>query len=146
MQQNNLNQNQYKFSICAAQANSNEIVLASTHDVQELDISALLAAQSFIWIGEEYDRESKRQDYYSPDIVSIQVYCEAVCIIPVHKNANCIIFGRFQITFKRRRSGHCTRQLATGTRSRLNTAVMQLQVFLMQSFFYQLIHHETVFH
>uniref|UniRef100_A0A669PRZ9 Dmx like 2 n=1 Tax=Phasianus colchicus TaxID=9054 RepID=A0A669PRZ9_PHACC len=38
-------------------ANSNEIVLASTHDVQELDISALLAAQSFIWIGEEYDRE-----------------------------------------------------------------------------------------
>ncbi|RMB94386.1 hypothetical protein DUI87_29196 [Hirundo rustica rustica] len=44
------------------QANSNEIVLASTHDVQELDISALLAAQSFIWIGEEYDRESKSSD------------------------------------------------------------------------------------
>ncbi|XP_050759342.1 dmX-like protein 2 isoform X7 [Gymnogyps californianus] len=43
-------------------ANSNEIVLASTHDVQELDISALLAAQSFIWIGEEYDRESKSSD------------------------------------------------------------------------------------
>uniref|UniRef100_A0A8C3SKA2 Dmx like 2 n=1 Tax=Chelydra serpentina TaxID=8475 RepID=A0A8C3SKA2_CHESE len=43
-------------------ANSNEIVLASTHDVQELDVSALLAAQSFIWIGEEYDRESKSSD------------------------------------------------------------------------------------
>ncbi|XP_019333157.1 dmX-like protein 2 isoform X4 [Alligator mississippiensis] len=43
-------------------ANNNEIVLASTHDVQELDISALLAAQSFIWIGEEYDRESKSSD------------------------------------------------------------------------------------
>ncbi|XP_074773164.1 dmX-like protein 2 isoform X10 [Athene noctua] len=43
-------------------ANGNEIVLASTHDVQELDISALLAAQSFIWIGEEYDRESKSSD------------------------------------------------------------------------------------
>uniref|UniRef100_A0A8B9GIW0 Dmx like 2 n=1 Tax=Amazona collaria TaxID=241587 RepID=A0A8B9GIW0_9PSIT len=43
-------------------ANSSEIVLASTHDVQELDISALLAAQSFIWIGEEYDRESKSSD------------------------------------------------------------------------------------
>ncbi|XP_015280973.1 PREDICTED: dmX-like protein 2 isoform X3 [Gekko japonicus] len=43
-------------------ANVNEIVLASTHDVQELDVSALLAAQSYIWIGEEYDRESKSSD------------------------------------------------------------------------------------
>uniref|UniRef100_A0A8B9GKE8 Dmx like 2 n=1 Tax=Amazona collaria TaxID=241587 RepID=A0A8B9GKE8_9PSIT len=44
-------------------ANSSEIVLASTHDVQELDISALLAAQSFIWIGEEYDRDSDDIDF-----------------------------------------------------------------------------------
>ncbi|XP_044294884.1 dmX-like protein 2 isoform X2 [Varanus komodoensis] len=43
-------------------ANINEIVLASTHDVQELDVSALLAAQPYIWIGEEYDRESKSSD------------------------------------------------------------------------------------
>ncbi|XP_066490922.1 dmX-like protein 2 isoform X1 [Tiliqua scincoides] len=43
-------------------ANINEIVLASTHDVQELDVSALLAAQSYIWIGEEFDRESKSSD------------------------------------------------------------------------------------
>uniref|UniRef100_A0ABM5EYN0 DmX-like protein 2 isoform X1 n=1 Tax=Pogona vitticeps TaxID=103695 RepID=A0ABM5EYN0_9SAUR len=43
-------------------ANVNEIVLASTHDVQELDVSALLAAQPYIWIGEEYDRESKSSD------------------------------------------------------------------------------------
>ncbi|XP_018108571.1 dmX-like protein 2 isoform X3 [Xenopus laevis] len=43
-------------------ANNNEIVLASTHDVQELDISSLLAAQPYIWIGEEYDRESKSSD------------------------------------------------------------------------------------
>ncbi|KAM9201378.1 dmX-like protein 2 isoform 8-T8 [Dugong dugon] len=43
-------------------ANSNEIVLASTHDVQELDITSLLACQSYIWIGEEYDRESKSSD------------------------------------------------------------------------------------
>uniref|UniRef100_A0A8C6K2P6 RAVE complex protein Rav1 C-terminal domain-containing protein n=1 Tax=Melopsittacus undulatus TaxID=13146 RepID=A0A8C6K2P6_MELUD len=50
-------------------ANSSEIVLASTHDVQELDISALLAAQSFIWIGEEYDRE-------------VLVYCKDAYIIP----------------------------------------------------------------
>ncbi|KAJ8777071.1 hypothetical protein J1605_001230 [Eschrichtius robustus] len=43
-------------------ANCNEIVLASTHDVQELDITSLLACQSYIWIGEEYDRESKSSD------------------------------------------------------------------------------------
>uniref|UniRef100_G1K3L5 PRKR-interacting protein 1 homolog n=1 Tax=Xenopus tropicalis TaxID=8364 RepID=G1K3L5_XENTR len=43
-------------------ANNNEIVLASTHDVQELDVSSLLAAQPYIWIGEEYDRESKSSD------------------------------------------------------------------------------------
>ncbi|XP_040198599.1 dmX-like protein 2 isoform X2 [Rana temporaria] len=43
-------------------ANCNEIVLASTHDVQELDVSALLAAQPYVWIGEEYDRESKSSD------------------------------------------------------------------------------------
>lgn len=56
-------------SVCILQANSSEIVLASTHDVQELDVSALLAAQSFIWIGEEYDRESKRLVF-----LSLQVY------------------------------------------------------------------------
>uniref|UniRef100_A0A5F8H1E5 Dmx like 2 n=1 Tax=Monodelphis domestica TaxID=13616 RepID=A0A5F8H1E5_MONDO len=43
-------------------ANINEIVLASTHDVQELDVSSLLACQSYVWIGEEYDRESKSSD------------------------------------------------------------------------------------
>ncbi|XP_063782145.1 dmX-like protein 2 isoform X1 [Pseudophryne corroboree] len=43
-------------------ATGNEIVLASTHDVQELDVSCLLAAQPYTWIGEEYDRESKGSD------------------------------------------------------------------------------------
>uniref|UniRef100_A0A8C7ENZ6 Dmx like 2 n=1 Tax=Neovison vison TaxID=452646 RepID=A0A8C7ENZ6_NEOVI len=43
-------------------ANCNEIVLASTHDVQELDVTSLLACQSYIWIEEEYDRESKSSD------------------------------------------------------------------------------------
>ncbi|XP_072134293.1 dmX-like protein 2 isoform X2 [Mobula birostris] len=43
-------------------ANSNEIVLASTHDVQELDISAILAAQPFTWIGEDSDRDSRSSD------------------------------------------------------------------------------------
>ncbi|KAL7980052.1 hypothetical protein Chor_001320 [Crotalus horridus] len=48
-------------------ANINEIVLASTHDVQELDVSALLAAQPYIWIGEEFDGESKSKDP-NPDL------------------------------------------------------------------------------
>ncbi|XP_043932298.1 dmX-like protein 2 [Protopterus annectens] len=43
-------------------ANWNEIVLASTHDVQELEVSSLLAAQPYIWIGEEYDKESRSSD------------------------------------------------------------------------------------
>eukprot|EP00062_Callorhinchus_milii_P002238 gi/632938237/ref/XP_007904230.1/ PREDICTED: dmX-like protein 2 isoform X2 [Callorhinchus milii] len=43
-------------------ANTNEMVLASTHDVQELDVSALLAAQSYTWIGEDSDRESRSSD------------------------------------------------------------------------------------
>ncbi len=43
-----------------SQANTNEIVLASTHDVQEVDVSTLLAAQPYTWIGEEFDKESHR--------------------------------------------------------------------------------------
>uniref|UniRef100_A0A672MJN7 RAVE complex protein Rav1 C-terminal domain-containing protein n=1 Tax=Sinocyclocheilus grahami TaxID=75366 RepID=A0A672MJN7_SINGR len=41
-------------------ANTNEIVLASTHDVQEVDVSTLLAAQPYTWIGEDFDKESRR--------------------------------------------------------------------------------------
>uniref|UniRef100_A0A665V3P3 Dmx-like 2 n=1 Tax=Echeneis naucrates TaxID=173247 RepID=A0A665V3P3_ECHNA len=43
-------------------ANSNEIVLASTHDVQEVDVSTLVAVQPFTWIGEDFDKESRRSD------------------------------------------------------------------------------------
>lgn len=42
------------------QANSNEIVLASTHDVQEVDVSNLVSVQPFTWIGEDFDKESRR--------------------------------------------------------------------------------------
>uniref|UniRef100_A0A8C2EX78 Dmx-like 2 n=1 Tax=Cyprinus carpio TaxID=7962 RepID=A0A8C2EX78_CYPCA len=41
-------------------ANTNELVLASTHDVQEVDVSSLLAAQPYTWIGEDFDKESRR--------------------------------------------------------------------------------------
>uniref|UniRef100_A0A665UUG2 Dmx-like 2 n=1 Tax=Echeneis naucrates TaxID=173247 RepID=A0A665UUG2_ECHNA len=43
-------------------ANSNEIVLASTHDVQEVDVSTLVAVQPFTWIGEDFDKESRSSD------------------------------------------------------------------------------------
>ncbi|KAG5848989.1 hypothetical protein ANANG_G00105310 [Anguilla anguilla] len=42
--------------------NMNEIVLASTHDVQEVDVTSLLAAQPYTWIGEEVDKESRSSD------------------------------------------------------------------------------------
>nr|XP_020461424.1 dmX-like protein 2 isoform X3 [Monopterus albus] len=43
-------------------ANSNEIVLASTHDVQEVDVSTLVAVQPYTWIGEDFDKESHSSD------------------------------------------------------------------------------------
>uniref|UniRef100_A0A673ZK05 Dmx-like 2 n=1 Tax=Salmo trutta TaxID=8032 RepID=A0A673ZK05_SALTR len=46
-------------------ANANEIVLASTHDVQEVDVSTLLAAQPYTWIGEDFDKESHRSVHYA---------------------------------------------------------------------------------
>ena len=46
-----------------SQANSNEIVLASTHDVQEVDVSTLVAVQPYTWIGEDFDKESRRSDH-----------------------------------------------------------------------------------
>lgn len=45
-----------------SQANSNEIVLASTHDVQEVDVSTLVAVQPYTWIGDDFDKESRRSD------------------------------------------------------------------------------------
>uniref|UniRef100_A0A3B5MLN0 Dmx-like 2 n=1 Tax=Xiphophorus couchianus TaxID=32473 RepID=A0A3B5MLN0_9TELE len=43
-------------------ANSNEIVLASTHDVQEVDVSTLVAVQPYTWIGDDFDKESRRSE------------------------------------------------------------------------------------
>lgn len=78
------------------QANTNEIVLASTHDVQEVDVSALLAAQPYTWIGEEFDKESRTRSTTSicswvsclqgaPFGVACAVACAIACgwVIPV---------------------------------------------------------------
>ncbi|KAM8876088.1 dmX-like protein 2 isoform 2-T2 [Synchiropus picturatus] len=43
-------------------ANPNEIVLASTHDVQEVDVSTLVSVQPYTWIGEDFDKESRSSD------------------------------------------------------------------------------------
>ncbi|XP_034719332.1 dmX-like protein 2 isoform X5 [Etheostoma cragini] len=43
-------------------SNSNEIVLASTHDVQEVDVSTLVAVQPYTWIGDDMDKESRSSD------------------------------------------------------------------------------------
>ncbi|KAI5611383.1 dmX-like protein 2, partial [Silurus asotus] len=43
-------------------AKPSEIVLASTHDVQEVDVATLLAAQPYTWIGEDFDKESRSSD------------------------------------------------------------------------------------
>uniref|UniRef100_A0A8C3AJ09 Dmx-like 2 n=1 Tax=Cyclopterus lumpus TaxID=8103 RepID=A0A8C3AJ09_CYCLU len=43
-------------------SNSNEIVLASTHDVQEVDVSSLVAVQPYTWIGDDFDKESRSSD------------------------------------------------------------------------------------
>uniref|UniRef100_M3ZJ41 Dmx-like 2 n=1 Tax=Xiphophorus maculatus TaxID=8083 RepID=M3ZJ41_XIPMA len=47
-------------------ANSNEIVLASTHDVQEVDVSTLVAVQPYTWIGDDFDKESRSSDDLDP--------------------------------------------------------------------------------
>ncbi|KAF4071847.1 hypothetical protein AMELA_G00267590 [Ameiurus melas] len=49
-------------------AKPSEIVLASTHDVQEVDVSTLLAAQPYTWIGDDFDKESRssEDDYTAP--------------------------------------------------------------------------------
>lgn len=46
-----------------SQANFNEIVLASTHDVQEVDVSTLVAVQPYTWIGDDFDKEPRRSDF-----------------------------------------------------------------------------------
>ncbi|KAM5192027.1 dmX-like protein 1 [Mantella aurantiaca] len=43
-------------------ANRNCIAIASSHDIQELDVSAILATQIYSWIDEDFETENKGQD------------------------------------------------------------------------------------
>uniref|UniRef100_A0A6I8PMC7 Dmx like 2 n=1 Tax=Ornithorhynchus anatinus TaxID=9258 RepID=A0A6I8PMC7_ORNAN len=72
-------------------ANNNEIVLASTHDVQELDVTALLATQSYTWIGEECDRESRSSDDLDPrgsTTALAQVGAASFVVSPAHSTSS----------------------------------------------------------
>lgn len=40
-------------SPCFSQANRNCLVMASTHDIQELDVSSILATQILTWIDDD---------------------------------------------------------------------------------------------
>ncbi|XP_066567407.1 dmX-like protein 1 isoform X2 [Amia ocellicauda] len=46
-------------------ANRNCIAIASTHDIQELDVSAILATQILTWIDDEADVENKGNDDFT---------------------------------------------------------------------------------
>uniref|UniRef100_A0A4W3JDW5 Dmx like 1 n=1 Tax=Callorhinchus milii TaxID=7868 RepID=A0A4W3JDW5_CALMI len=44
-------------------ANRNCIAVATSHDIQELDISAILATQIYTWVEDDLDQESKLDDF-----------------------------------------------------------------------------------
>ncbi|XP_075692421.1 dmX-like protein 1 isoform X2 [Rhinoderma darwinii] len=48
--------------ITAFAANRNCIAIASSHDIQELDVSAILATQIFSWIDDDFEIENKGPD------------------------------------------------------------------------------------
>lgn len=48
------------FSVCYFfQANRNCIAIASSHDIQELDVSAILATQIYTWVDDDMEIENK---------------------------------------------------------------------------------------
>lgn len=49
----------YKEPLFVFQANRNCLVIASTHDIQELDVSSILATQVLTWIDDEAETEVK---------------------------------------------------------------------------------------
>lgn len=45
------------------QANRNCIAIASSHDVQELDVSGILATQTYTWVDDDIEVETKGYPY-----------------------------------------------------------------------------------
>ena len=45
------------------QANRNCIAIASSHDVQELDVSGILATQIYTWVDDDIEMETKGYPY-----------------------------------------------------------------------------------
>lgn len=75
-----------------SQANSNEIVLASTHDVQEVDVSTLVAVQPYTWIGDDFDKESRRSD--SEQIVDMISYNFKLFLISTSPNCTLLVTSK----------------------------------------------------
>lgn len=47
------------FSPIVLQANRNCIAIASSHDIQELDVSGILATQIYTWLDDDLEAEAK---------------------------------------------------------------------------------------
>ena len=52
------------------QANRNCIAIASSHDIQELDVSAILATQIYTWVDDDVEIENKGYTFYVSNITS----------------------------------------------------------------------------
>lgn len=50
------------------QANRNCIAIASSHDIQELDVSAILATQIYTWVDDDVEIENKGYTFYVSNI------------------------------------------------------------------------------
>ncbi|XP_078252424.1 dmX-like protein 1 isoform X2 [Rhinoraja longicauda] len=73
-------------------ANRNCVAIATSHDIQELDVSAILATQIYAWIEDEFELESKGSDEFlvvhaREDFGDLQCstpYTPSVPGIPIH--------------------------------------------------------------
>lgn len=54
------------------QANRNCIAIASSHDIQELDVSAILATQIYTWVDDDMEIENKGYMFF---VFSITLEC-----------------------------------------------------------------------
>lgn len=50
------------------QANRNCIAIASSHDIQELDVSAILATQIYTWVDDDTEIENKGYIFFAFNI------------------------------------------------------------------------------
>lgn len=69
------------------QANRNCIAIASSHDIQELDVSAILATQIYTWVDDDVEVENKGY------AVSVSNITSWLCISRCFKARYLVLFG-----------------------------------------------------